>query len=300
LIFIKNLSVYPIDALKKYYRDKKFTGIIVSYTTSDQKIKILKNLGYKIYASFPVFMSKNIWKMHPETRPVDKNGILVKWSGWYYGINPHIEWLRKQKLSSIDKIANNTLFDGIFLDFIRYPIYWESPNPKYIETGFDKIALNLFLKKNYKSLADGREKILKKYLSQWRRWKEQNITTFIRKSKEIVNRRGKKLGVFLVPYLPDNHMKKYVNQEYSEIKKYCDFCSPMLFYKMIKKNKSWLIKLDNRYLKLFKKKYFPVHQSFSLQKKELSGFLTQLKKNKSSYILFHGEGLIKILGTKIP
>ncbi len=89
-------------------------------------------------ASIPV---ERLWRSHPESRPIMSDGQPLFKDRWYAGVCPNRPWLRRKKLREIERMLKSGHYDVINLDFIRYPVHWEVPEPRIPDTCYCSVCL---------------------------------------------------------------------------------------------------------------------------------------------------------------
>jgi uncharacterized lipoprotein YddW (UPF0748 family) len=206
--------------------------------------------GIKRYAEFPIFVGKKHWEQDPECQPVASNGRKIKAQGWYAPVCPSTDWLRKEKLETLLRVLRDQELDGVWLDFIRYPVYWEEVPPFLAETCFCSRCLAGFGKKTGlrpegNTLAEKAEWILRGHPSEWRRWRADNILEFV----SVVSREAKKVsasvqvGAFVLPWKEDdydNALYRIAGQDIGGFAQIVDRLSPMVYFHELGQKASWV------------------------------------------------------------
>ena len=99
--------------------------------------------------------------------------------------------------------------DGVWLDFIRYPGFWEVPDPKIPDTCYCPRCLAKFQKDSRISMPSGLDTkgsaawIKAHAPYQWMVWKKEQIASFVSETRgsdgpKIAGNKPLKLGLFLV------------------------------------------------------------------------------------------------------
>ena len=273
----KDLEIFRGKDEKEIARIVKGWGVNVVFGGyEDQKlVEVLHKQGIKVYGKVGIFGGEEYWKRYPESRPVDDKGKLIEKDGWYAGVTPTIEVIRKEKLAEIKRLAAKNI-DGIWLDAIRWPCYWEVPSPRIEETSFDPITLEKFQEDTKisipKELLKTEEKaswILKNYERKWRDWRCEEITDFVKEARRIT--RGKTLGLFTVPWQKEdynNAIKNIIGQDYPSLGKYVDFFSPMVYHQMCGRKTAWIEGVIEYVHRESGKPILPIIQAVDISSKE--------------------------------
>ena len=228
-----------------------FNAVFFSHKDSTF-IERLQKEGIKVYVEYSVFVGEKLWQKYPTSRPVTAKGKKLKKYKWYAAVNPTVEEIRQQKLDGIRSLVKETVVDGIWLDFIRWPCHWEVPTPKILQTSFDQLTIKKFaadtglsalLKYDNKRLMA--DKILTEHLDQWTCWKCQQITSFVAEARKIVDSAKRRilLGAFTVPWTYsdyDGAIRTIIGHDYEALGKYLDVISPMLYHSMCNRSVDWI------------------------------------------------------------
>lgn len=237
-------------------------------------VSACKAQGLDVYASLGIFAGEKHWKEHPESRPVDAQGKPFEKSNWYAGVCPTQKWLREEKLREVRKKAESGLIDGLWLDFIRYPIHWELcvPRENYDETCFCPSCLEKFQRDTggalgVDSASEAAEILLGEKSAEWYRWRAQQITDFVRDASEVLHdvNPDAKLGIFTVPWREkdyNNAIYKIVGQDYQALAPHVDVFSPMVYHAVCGEKPVWVHEVTEYISKLTGKPVWPITQAF--------------------------------------
>ncbi|MFV0526445.1 MAG: hypothetical protein ACK5RL_18320 [Acidimicrobiales bacterium] len=86
-----------------------------------------ENLAY--YEAFPVFLDTPYLFHHPGAAPRTHDGLRMVQEDWYLGLAPEYPGLVEWREAQMARIVAELEPDGVFLDWIRYPGFWEMWNP---------------------------------------------------------------------------------------------------------------------------------------------------------------------------
>jgi hypothetical protein len=106
-----------------------------------ETMAFFKGRGFRVFLSMKAFGGRGAWKTFPDARPVRADGRLLgegNDDGGHGGVCPTSAGWRAERLKRLETLASRYLrtgaADGIWLDFIRYPGFWETPSPKIPDT----------------------------------------------------------------------------------------------------------------------------------------------------------------------
>jgi len=214
------------------------------WTASEDKksLSLLKKGGYQLFYPLGIFSCQDNeeWRRY---WAIGKSGKPIEiFAGWYRGACPSNSRLRKIRLAKIEKIFQDPYYDGVWLDTIRYPTYWETNKPEYLDTCYCKECLKKFSQSK----------------QSWEKFRITQIESFL---EEINKVKGKKiLGYFAVPETPAK-LQKVFAQPPEIFSRKVDFASPMIYPQMVGKDLSWVRKTIKYFQKFFgKKRTMPIIQ----------------------------------------
>lgn len=203
--------------------------------------KALRQAGIRTFGLVVVFAGEEHWQSHPESRPVMADGEPLFKDRWYAGVCPNQPWLRRQKLLEIEKMLESGFYDVINLDFIRYPVHWEVPEPRIPDTCYCTTCLRKFERDNSLSIpapiTDIRRVsawIKTNHEERWYRWRAAQITSFCAEVKRMRDRIRPETQIALaaVPWRPsdyDNAIYRVVAQDFEALAEVVDVFNPMSY-----------------------------------------------------------------------
>ncbi len=302
------------------------SGATAVFVPPDRKtIAWFKKEGMKVYVSLNVFGGAQAWSKYPDSRPVLANGLPLDEDG-HGGVCPtHPPW-RSERLKEIERIVKtfggSDGIDGIWLDFIRYPGFWEKPDPSIPDTCYCPRCLARFQADSKIRIPDGLSTmeaaawIKKNTRYAWMAWKKEQVNSFVREAKGIIeteNRRnrgpeaaGSKiiLGAFVVPWTKGerrNEISYRLGQDAFQLSQVVDVLSPMLYHRMCGLQPSWVGKMTEYYLERARTEVWPIVQS-NIDPVEFKNVLGQVANADAGGVLIfsysswkgqpaHGEAL---------
>jgi hypothetical protein len=210
----------------------------------------LDQKGIGRFVEVPLFVGKSYWDKDPKTRPVTRDGSLLESAEWYYPICPNQDWVRAEKLTNIIALMEDEKPDGIWLDFIRFPVYWEQIPPNFRETCFCDACLNKFqtqsrLKVPGDTVTAKADWILREHSKEWYRWRADMILEMIDMVVSEVRKQnpGILVGAFVIPWEKGEYeeaLYRVAGQDIDGIGKRVNVLSPMVYFQQLGKPMAWI------------------------------------------------------------
>ncbi len=240
--------------------------------------------GRDVYLSLNVFGGTGAWKQFPDAVPVKHDGSLLQ--GKYGGVCPsHPGWrtARLQALSDLVRsFGGNPGISGIWLDFIRYPGSWEHPHPDIPDTCYCERCLSQFqadsglvIPEELASTENKSAWIKSNAPLQWMSWKKEQITSFVRDARKILddNPGGRKLqlGLFLVPWRKSDFsgaVSFRLAQDIEALSPYADVFSPMVYHRMVGEPAEWVQEITDYLVRSTGTPVWPIIQSQEVEPAE--------------------------------
>ena len=198
----------------------------------------LREAGIRTFGLVVLFQGEEHWKSHPESRPIMADGQPLFKDRWYAGVCPNQDWLRKQKLAEIEGMLRSGWYDVINLDFIRYPVHWEVPNPRIPDTCYCAVCLRKFR-------ADTGVGKPADDPPRWRRWRAEQITKFCEDVKKLRDRirPATLISLAAVPWQRkdyDNAIYNIVAQDFRSLARVIDIFQPMSYHALNNRPVEWI------------------------------------------------------------
>ena len=212
--------------------------------------------GLRSYAGIACF-SDHATSFHkirerPELWPVLETGERRPQMEWYVGITPTDRRKQREVLSTIQSVAAAYPIDGLFLDFVRWPLHWEielrPSHPRPLDSSFDPGTLSTFEEATGVELppdtvpAEVRaDWILKRHPREWVDFKCGVITKFVGEARAILKgtRQEAALGLFVVPEV-DGRTEGLTGQRLRDLAPLADFVAPMLYHNILLRPSRWI------------------------------------------------------------
>jgi hypothetical protein len=235
-------------------------------------VQALKAAGIRRYREKALFVGCSFWESHPETRPVEADGTLLEKEEWYCGLSPNHEWLRQRRLEEIREIAAREDIDGIWLDFIRYPVHWEFPEPRMPQTDFSEEVVRQFAADtgikltqytDPKAVAD---EILQDHSPEWYEWRVNTVTEFVKVAAETAQEENPALeiGLFAIPWFRgerEDAIYQVAGQDFEALAPYVDVFSPMVYHVMLGEEPEWITECSRKMEQATGKPVWPIIQA---------------------------------------
>jgi hypothetical protein len=180
------------------------SGVTAIMTESDSYehfvVDLTHQAGLRFYAGVACFSdhaSNFRWiKEHEESWPILETGGPRQQMEWYIGMPPTDRRRQKDVLAEVARIAQTYSIDGLFLDFVRWPLHWESElrpgRPRPLDSSFDAATLVKF-EEATGSLPDGLDTVSARVtwirenpFRAWVDFKCKVITDFVRMAREAL------------------------------------------------------------------------------------------------------------------
>jgi hypothetical protein len=240
---MKGIYIAKLDQQKLNFLLKSaIFDFVWTNSQNRQFLQKLKNKNIRIYYPIGIFSArtKSESKKYPAIFKSDEPMKL--YAGWYAGVCPSNPVIRNRRLKQIASIFNSRYYDGIWLDAIRFPTYWETKKPEYLDTCYCSICQSEF----------------KKSKLSWQDFRINQIESFVERVSRLKG--GKTLGYFAVPET-EACLKRVFAQPQGIFKNKTDFVSPMIYPQMIGKDVNWAANIVKLFQNEFNKNQFiPVIQ----------------------------------------
>jgi hypothetical protein len=260
---------------------------------------------------------------HERNRPIRADGTPFQPyvpGHWYQGSCPNQPDDIGRKLAEIKDTATHFDVDGVWLDAVRYPTFWETPKPNAEMTCFCPVCLEKFqdwvgvaFPEEVRSVQDKADWILKNREKDWSRFRMECITDITKQCAEVLKkaRPKAKLGIFCVPWRRKetrgdemNAIERIIAQDYPSLAKHADVFSPMVYHKMCGETVEWIGEVTDWVAQETRRPVWPVIQAhgeprcewnpYRLSDAEFAGALRAAREGASSgAVVFTLEYLLR-------
>jgi hypothetical protein len=249
------------DEAKRHLDDLAGFGVNAIFTESetyrDDLIELAHERGFRWFGAIACFSDHandhQLLRQRPELWPVEESGRPRPRMEWYIGVTPTFQDYNQSILERVQRVAQKHPVDGLFLDFIRWPIHWElearaGAAPR-CQSSFDPHTLERFqeemgisLPRESTDIADRARWILTHHSSDWREFKCSVITDFVGQAVARIREvRGDDLMVGLyAPPLPSDGLEVWAGQRLSALASLVDVISPMAYHAILHRSPQWV------------------------------------------------------------
>ena len=269
------IGIYGVDKDRPEFSRYPVAAVFVS--PKAEHIAAQKEAGRRVFLTLNAFGGSRGWKDFPGARPMRADGEYLEPA--LGGICPtHAEWRRSrlQLLASwLEMFRGSASVDGIWLDFIRYPGRWEQGNPNIPDTCYCPRCLGNFqsdsgihIDDQAITIAEKAAWIRAKALLPWTAWKKEQIVSFAREARQVIEQaagdRKILLGAFLVPQRKSDHagaVSFRLAQDAGLLAPYIDVFSPMVYHRMVGRDPAWVGEISNYHEDMTNREVWPIIQA---------------------------------------
>jgi hypothetical protein len=212
--------------------------------------------GLGFYAGVACFSdhASNFSMLHarPELWPILEDGSRRPQLEWYVGMTPTDRRRHKDVLANIGAIARKNPIDGLFLDFVRWPLHWEIElrpgRPRPLDSSFDATSLAKFEETagvspeaGLRTTAEKATWIRRHRFREWVDFKCGVVTGFVREARSVLKeaRPGARLGIYVVPEM-NGLTEPLTGQRIADLAPLVDWVAPMLYHNILLQQPSWV------------------------------------------------------------
>ncbi len=264
-------------------RDLGINMIVSGHTSlSPEIVERCRAEGATVYAEIGLFQGLDIARERPELHPVGADGAPLEPDGWYLGLNPAIANFAEERLAEACEAAGALDVDGLWLDFVRWPVHWEVPEPRIEESSFDQPTVRRFAEwlgmgdSHIPSSAVERAgTILANWPEEWARFKCAVIADWCAECKRRLRgvTEGLTLGAFMVPWFAEdfeNAVHRIAGQDARAMAEHLDVLSPMVYHRMCARDVAWVGETTRRMARATGRPVWPIVQASDVDADELA------------------------------
>jgi len=192
-------------------------------------VAALRRAGLRVIQTSAVFFDPPALARFPDARPVDADGRAHTTIDWYVGVCPTHEGHVTEKVAKLQRVAAELSPNGMFLQFIRYPGFWENWtwSPDYRFSNADRFCFcdrcrAAFAREVGVALAAGdvatqAARILADHADAWTAWRCRRIATVVAQIRAAVNEAQPGASVMLntLPFPASDFGGRDVRREYA-------------------------------------------------------------------------------------
>ena len=245
---------------------------------SDPKIvDALHKVNIKAYAEIACFSGKEAWEQFPGARPVTADGKPWEDNEGYGGLCLNDHDYRRDLFNRIEQLLGEAKWDGLWLDYIRWPGQWEKNEPALTRLCFNDACLETFTQDrgvHYpKDLSTNQQKaawILAYHEATWTAWKCDRVADVVEQIREKVRRKlgpDAVLGIFGVPMREadfNGAVRRTFGQDWATLAPFVDVFSPMVYHIYCGRPLEWINQVTAEVSQRSGRTLWPIVQSCSV------------------------------------
>ncbi|MCY3832238.1 MAG: hypothetical protein OXG85_04420 [Chloroflexi bacterium] len=248
---------WSADHTRAELRRYKRYGVNAIFAEADDYrrdiIQIAQDSGLRFMGGLSCFNNNDALTRNPELHPILRDGRRRPRMNWYIGLTPSCQSYAQSRLNVLRQMAQTYALDGIWLDFIRWPLHWEhelrDDTPAPLEASFDDYTLRRFADCADVEIPAGATRqqadwILRTHRDEWIDFKCGIISEFVAQAKMLVNEHlaGKPLGLDIVP-AKSAERERLLGQRLHELSAQADYLSPMLYHHVLGFSTGWMAEI---------------------------------------------------------
>jgi hypothetical protein len=254
-----------------------------SETYETAAIEAAHDLGLRFYAGIACF-SDHASKFRrlaerPELWPILESGDRRPLMEWYIGISPTNRQHQEEMLATIRSIAAHAI-DGLFLDFVRWPVHWEielrpgrgrPPDSSFDATTVAQFEQTFGMLPSLATVALRAAWIRERCFRAWVDFKCKVVTEFVCEARNSLKavRPEAVLGVYFVPDV-NGLTEPLTGQRLSDLVPLVDWVSPMLYHNILLQRPGWIGSALAKVVSVAGPKTLPVIQADSNRNPDLA------------------------------
>jgi SAM-dependent methyltransferase len=172
----------------------------------------LRRHGRHVLETTAMLFDPRALERFPDARPVNALGEPDAGIDWYVGVCPTHEAYLEVKLDLLRQVGRDLVPDGIFLQFMRYPGFWENWtwSPDYRFTDADRLcfcdrcrslfARSIDVELPPGSVAEQAGVILNEYRALWNAWREARIADIMERARHALEQYASMLMLNTLPF----------------------------------------------------------------------------------------------------
>ena len=243
-------------ALLRAFRDFGINAVMTESEHYDAAaIDAVHELDLRFYAGIACFSDHAAGfreiEARPELWPILETGERRAQMEWYVGLTPTDRRHQDEVLARIASLAKHPI-DGLFLDFVRWPLHWEIElrpgRRRPLDSSFDRATLTAFAAAagvrappDLETTAAVAGWIHAHHRREWVDFKCAVVSDFVRRARAalVAARPAAELGIYVVPDI-DGLTEPLTGQRLAELAPLAEWLSPMLYHNILERPPSWI------------------------------------------------------------
>jgi len=215
-----------------------------------ERVRILQAAGLRVFGSFACYSDHDVLvpATVPFARPVDAEGHEFAPMEWYRGIAPTSSAYDEHLIAELTAQLGDrgsARVDGVFLDFLRWPLHWElelreGATPR--DSSYDPATVALFAAglgaQAPSSPVAAADWIGARHPHEWRRFRRDIIVRIAGRLAEVVRSHDAAVGMFLVPGTAAQ-LQDLVGQDVRRLAEIVDLIAPMTYHAIQHRSPQW-------------------------------------------------------------
>jgi hypothetical protein len=250
--------------------------IIPWHAVTTALLEQIRAHGITVGIDVALFAGTALRDAFPGSAPIDEQGAPMEPDDWYVPICPNDERIRAHHLSNLVVLleCHGASLDGIWLDFIRYPMRWEVAQPRLVQSCFCDRCLSGFLGEPGRVFTTEERRaathtMLAEQRDSWIAWKCRRIAGFVAEIAALVRSRrpNLRLGLFSLPWRLTDHagaIRTIVSQDIALLGDIVDAISPMVYHRLCHRDVAWIAEIVRDARERSHASIIPVVQSLDL------------------------------------
>lgn len=234
-------------------------GVTIASYRDTAWVDALRRVGLRVLQTSAVLFDPDALERYPDARPIDGNGNPAQMVDWYIGICPTHETYLDEKMGKLERVAEELAPDGLFLQFIRYPGFWENWtwSPDYAFTNADRFCFCDRCRSRFAgeqgialpvgSVASQAAVILEQHGDAWAAWRCGVIAGIVGRVRALpsVSRRGMPLTINTLPF-PDSDFdgqavrRTIAAQDLAQLAEHAQGFELMTYLQILNRPTSWM------------------------------------------------------------
>jgi hypothetical protein len=183
------------------------------------------------------------FKTRPELIPTGVDGKPIRYGDLVQGVClSQVEFLQETEKNLLDGLRSNQP-SGVWLDYLTYAGWFETPNPDLQESCFCPGCVAHFCESSGVD-AESPAVILENYSEEWRRHKCERIASFANRYATIIKSHLPDciVGAYMCPWRPDEFegaLSRIFAQDYEQMAPAIDIFTPLIYVKKSGRSSGW-------------------------------------------------------------
>jgi hypothetical protein len=228
------------------------TVVVPRRALSSDLLRILHDRDLRVLVDWTVFAGPDIRATYPDSVPIGADGAPFDRDGWYVPACPSHTGLRRDHLHAMQATlaTHGARLAGLWLDFIRFPVRWERPEPRLAAHCFCPNCLRSFLQVEDSAISTEQipqlaRSILAEQHTEWVAWKCTSIVDFVKAVRTLIDEHAPHLqvGMFSLPWQRqdfDGAIRSVAGQDLGRLAPFIDCYSPMVYHLLCGQSPDWV------------------------------------------------------------